>query len=194
MTCTLTTRYTAALHLMMEHCGQLIRKADKTPYVGHLIRVSGLVLEGGGGELAAIGGLTHDFIEDVDDGEALLLEALGKDVVDLVWECSDTSARPKPPWQQRKERHIAHIDSISDDAVRVLLADKLDNGRSLVTLANYAGKDFVASQFNSTPAQQVWYFRSMHTALASRGQDIPGINAQLDELDRIATDLEFLLG
>jgi (p)ppGpp synthase/HD superfamily hydrolase len=193
MTCTLTDRYTLALNLMMEHCGQMVRKADKTPYAGHLLRVSGLVMEGGGDEEAAIGGLTHDFIEDVEGGQQILLDALGQTTVDVVLECSDTDTRPKPPWQERKERHIAHIDEVSERGLRILLADKLDNGRSLVVLANYAGKAFVEQNFNSTPAQQIWYFKAMHDAIRANSDDVSGITPQVDELGEIAEKLAWLL-
>lgn len=194
MTCQLTDRYTLALNLVMQHFGDKVRKADKTPYVGHLLRASGLVMEGGGTERAAIGGLNHDFLEDVDGAEAILLAHFGQDMVDLVAECSDTQVRPKPSWQERKEKHIAHLEEASEDALRILLADKLDNGRSLVTLANYAGKASVEQNFNSTPAQQIWYFQTVYEVIARQTVDFPGVAPQVDELGKVAEELAHYLG
>lgn len=40
------------------------RKGGDIPYVGHLLSVASLVIEGGGTETQAIAGLLHDAVED----------------------------------------------------------------------------------------------------------------------------------
>jgi hypothetical protein len=34
---------------------------------------------------------------------------------------------PKPPWGQREEDYIAHLDTVTDRAIVISMADKLDN-------------------------------------------------------------------
>lgn len=50
--------YAAQLHRTQE------RKGSGIPYVGHLLSVASLVIEGGGTEDQAIAGLLHDAVED----------------------------------------------------------------------------------------------------------------------------------
>jgi (p)ppGpp synthase/HD superfamily hydrolase len=66
----LTARFQHAFALASQiHAAQL-RKGTRVPYLAHLMSVAALVLEYGGGEDAAIGGLLHDSAEDSADGAA----------------------------------------------------------------------------------------------------------------------------
>jgi (p)ppGpp synthase/HD superfamily hydrolase len=61
----------------------------------------------------------HDAAED-QGGEATLAEIearFGQQVAKIVADCSDTFETPKPPWRERKERYIAHLDEASQDAI-----------------------------------------------------------------------------
>lgn len=55
----------AALRLATESFASKSRKGGDTPYLSHLLAVSALVMEHGGTEVQAAGGLLHDAIEDV---------------------------------------------------------------------------------------------------------------------------------
>jgi len=178
-----------AVNLSFDMFGDKIRKGDGTPYIGHLFRVLGIVQEGGGNFRTQVGAMLHDVIEDIDGGEDLIRQHFGDDMVCLVRECSDTDVRPKPAWKERNVMHIAHMENASDDALRILLADKIDNGRSLCMLANYAD----LRSFNATPHEQAWYFHSVSAVMSNVTVDIPGISYQVDELSDIAEELADLV-
>jgi serine/threonine protein kinase len=120
----LTGRFQRAFAVACEvHAAQL-RKGTRIPYLAHLMSVAALVLEHGGGEDAAIGGLLHDAVEDSDDGaqmEQRIREEFGDHVAGIVMGCSDAVAvpgQPKPPWRDRKK---AYLDRLAgEDIARVV--------------------------------------------------------------------------
>src|SRR5581483_11417276 len=123
-----------------------MRKGTEIPYFAHLLAVCALVLQDGGTEDEAIAALLHDAAED-QGGEAMLgeIEAeFGSDVSEIVAECSDTFESPKPPWRARKERYIAHLPQASRSALRVSVADKLDNARAILIDYRCLGEDLWA--------------------------------------------------
>lgn len=107
------------------------------PYVAHLLAVSSLVLEMGGDEDEAIGGLLHDVVEDGGGQVALdeITTVFGETVAAIVLANSDTiddGSGSKPPWWERKRSYVEAIASKSPAALRVSLADKLHNARSIL--------------------------------------------------------------
>src|SRR5579862_6640323 len=102
----------ALLFATRKHAGQT-RKSTAVPYIAHLLSVAGLVLEAGGDEDLAIAALLHDVVEDC--GGAPMLEEVrrrfGDRVAHVVEGCTDddTAIDPKPPWRERKEKHLRHL-------------------------------------------------------------------------------------
>jgi (p)ppGpp synthase/HD superfamily hydrolase len=126
-----------AVAIARDH-GRQQRKGANTPYVGHLLSVAGLVLENGGTETQAIAALLHDAIEDQSasrgGAEALGAEIerrFGKAACRIVEACTDAWVEPKPPWRERKERYIAHVEHIPKAAVLVSLSDKIHTARAI---------------------------------------------------------------
>jgi HD domain len=78
--------------------------------------VAGLVIDASGSETQAIAGLLHGAVEDQVGPSTLaaIREKFGDDVARIVDECSDTDQTPKPPWRERKQAYIAHLDEASD--------------------------------------------------------------------------------
>ena len=163
-----------------------MRKGDGTPYFGHLLRVAGLVYEGGGTERAAIIGLLHDILENYDHAATVIKVTLGEDILLLVQECSNTEVRPKPPWRERKVQHLHSLETAHPDVLRVMLADKLDNGRSLVDLYIH-GSVF---PFSAPLKEQVWHYQEFLCLVVRRQTEIPGTENQIDRLSTIVADLE----
>ena len=123
----------ALVYAEVKHHNQ-VRKGGDIPYVGHLLSVASLVINDGGSEEQAIAALLHDTVED-QGGPATLQEIranFGEDVARIVDECSDTDVVPKPPWLERKQRYIDHLDDVGRDTLLVSVADKLDNARSML--------------------------------------------------------------
>ena len=99
----LTSRFALALSFANAIHNKQIRFGG-VPYVSHLMSVSALVLEYGGGETEAVAALLHDAAEDCGGKPMLeMVRAMfGEDVAKIVDSCSDTFDDPKPEWKPRK--------------------------------------------------------------------------------------------
>ena len=167
------------------------RKASDVPYVGHLLSVAGLVIEADGTETEAIAALLHDAAED-QGGEATLAdieERFGATVASIVEECSDTVVTPKPPWRQRKEQYIAHLDEASDSAILVSIADKLDNARAILRDLRRHGPSLWQRFNTDDPHEHLWYYRSLLEVYRRRSD-----SWMVDELGRVVRTLEEEIG
>ncbi|GAB4530232.1 MAG: HD domain-containing protein [Anaerolineales bacterium] len=148
--------YAARLHR------QQTRKGSQTPYIAHLLAVTALVLEAGGGEDEAIAALLHDAVEDQGGYQRLedIRTRFGGRVADIVAACSDAFVTPKPPWRERKEAYLAHLKDAPPEVRRVSLADKLHNARSL--LRDYRRQGEVTfERFNGGRDGTLWYYRAL---------------------------------
>jgi GTP pyrophosphokinase len=167
------------------HAGQL-RASDGRPYVAHLLRVAGLVIQDGASEDEAIAALLHDAVEDQGGLERLneIRRRYGGTVAQIVDECTDSYGAPKPPWRARKERYLAELDQSSPGALRVSAADKLDNVRSVIRGYLMEGEELWAHS-NKGPDDVRWYYDT----LANRFVELlPGPLA--DELSRTVAELD----
>ena len=167
------------------------RKASEVPYIGHLLSVAGLVIEADGTETEAIAALLHDAAED-QGGEATLAEIehrFGKDVAAVVDECSDTVITPKPPWRQRKENYIEHLDNASDSTILVSMADKLDNARAILRDLRRHGPPVWQRFSTDDPQEHLWYYRSLLEVYRHRSD-----SWLIDELERVIHTLEDEVG
>ena len=132
----LTERFLEAIALASDIHGAQRRAGTQIPYLAHLLVVTGLVLEDGGDETEAIAAMLHDAAEDGGGRPTLdrIRRDFGPRVAEIVEGCSDTlDPADRTPWIERKERHLAELALIDDDAIlRVTLADKVHNARSIV--------------------------------------------------------------
>jgi (p)ppGpp synthase/HD superfamily hydrolase len=143
------------------------RKVSGVPYLAHLLQVMVLVAEHGGDEEEMIAALLHDYLEDIEGAKfAVLEEKFGKRVADLVEGLSDSTTLPKPPWQERKEKYIAHLTNASPDLKLISCADKLHNARSIHDDYHEVGEK-IWDRFTASREQTLWYYRAIVEALAS---------------------------
>lgn len=190
----LTGRFQQAVAVACEvHAAQL-RKGTRIPYLAHLLSVAALVLEHGGGEDAAIGGLLHDAVEDSADGtqtEQRIRQEFGDDVAGIVMGCSDAVAvpgQPKPPWRDRKEAYLGRLTGEDDpDVLLVSACDKLHNARSIVADLRAVGPALWDRFTQADPAAQLWYYQSL--AACYRGRVPPALS---DELNRTIQQMQSL--
>jgi len=168
-----------------KHDGQT-RKATAVPYIAHLLSVAGLVLEAGGDEDLAIAALLHDVVEDC--GGAPMLEEVrrrfGERVAHVVEGCTDTDLDPKPPWRQRKEDYLKHLQTADADIRLVSAADKLHNARSILADHREFG-DSVWERFQGKRDGTLWYYRSLVDEFRKRD-----VNSLVNQLERVVTELE----
>ena len=170
------------------------RKETDIPYISHLIGVAGLVLENGGKRDEAIAALLHDSVEDqgkhFPGGVAALRREIdaqfGGNVLDIVEACTDADEDPKPPWRERKEAYIVHLDSVSDSARLVSCADKLHNARAIVSDLRVLG-EALWNRFNGGREGTLWYYRALTDTFLRLGP-----KHLAEELDRTAQEMERL--
>ena len=186
----LSPRFTEALVLAANLHRNQVRKGPKPiPYIGHLLSVAGIVIDGGGSEDEAIAALLHDAVED--QGGPYTRETIrrlfGEEVVSTVDACSDTDEQPKPDWKIRKTRYIAHLRTATPSAVLVTAADKLANARSILTDLRETGEELWA-RFNCTKQESLWYYRAIVDAL----REAHASSSLVNELDQVVTEIERL--
>jgi (p)ppGpp synthase/HD superfamily hydrolase len=175
----------ALVYALHAHDGHL-RKGSRVPYVSHLLGVCALVLEDGGGEDEAIAALLHDAVEDQGGLERLddIRSRFGERVAQIVAECSDSFETPKRPWRERKDGYLAHLEEASPEALRVSLADKVYNARTILGDYRQLG-DALWERFTASREETLWYYRSLTDEYARLR---PG--PLVDELEGVVAELE----
>lgn len=133
----LTGRFDAALHFATRHHARQLRKGTPVPYAAHVLAAASLVLEMEGDEDEAIGALLHDVVEDGGGSAALeeIRARFGDAVAEIVLANSDSvdEGEEKSDWWERKRSYVEAFPHKSPAALRVSLADKLHNARSILT-------------------------------------------------------------
>lgn len=127
--------------------------------------MAALVLEYGGDEEAAIAALLHDAVEDAG-GEPRLADIrlrFGEAAADIVDGCSDSTTIPKPPWRERKEEYVEHLESAPPATLLVSCCDKLHNARCIVADLRDLGDD-LWSRFKGGKDGTLWYYETMAAA------------------------------
>jgi (p)ppGpp synthase/HD superfamily hydrolase len=168
-----------------------VRKGSKgIPYIAHLLGVASIVIEDGGDEDEAIAALLHDGPEDRGGRATLerIRHEFGDRVADIVEGCSDTLEDPKPPWRERKEAYLVHLEEAPDEVLRVSLADKVHNARAILSDYREVGEE-LWSRFNGTREESLWYYRSLVEIFARRCS-----GPLAEELETTVNEIEALAG
>jgi (p)ppGpp synthase/HD superfamily hydrolase len=186
----LSERFDEALKFASELHRTQTRKGGDIPYVGHLLSVASLVIEGGGTETQAIAGLLHDAVEDQGGPPTLaaIRERFGDDVATIVDQCSDTDVVPKPPWKKRKQDYIDHLGYASEATILVSLGDKLDNARAILRDYRVHGPELWQRFSVHDPQEHLWYYRSLLAVYKNRNS-----TWLVAELERVLGELEDLV-
>ena len=175
-------RFIQAVAYAVELHGGQARKATPIPYVTHLLAVCSLVLEDGGTEDEAIAALLHDGPED-QGGQAVLDQIgrrFGPEVAAMVDGLSDTLEDPKPPWRDRKATYLARLSEEPPSVLRVSLADKLHNLRSIA-----ADGESVWDRFNAPKPDQARYFGDLLAVFEEclpESRNLPEFRRLVDEV------------
>jgi (p)ppGpp synthase/HD superfamily hydrolase len=179
--------YAAELHATQE------KKVSKVPYIAHLLGVTAIALEYGADDDEAIAALLHDAVED-QGGQATAREIrrrFGERVVEIVLGCTDSDTTPKPPWRERKERYIAHLDSGNPSIFLVSASDKLYNARSIVADYRRVG-EVLWDRFNGKREGTLWYYRTLADKFNGFAQEQRLSKDLADELERTVQEMERL--
>lgn len=158
----LTDRFFEALRLANDLHGGTRRPGTEIPFIAHLLIVTGLVLEEGGDEAAAVAAMLHDAVEQHGDPALECIhDEFGAAIAAMVLECSDEGGELRS-WRDRKKEHLRHIARVDDESVMlILLADKVHNVRSIVRDYRMEGNALWRRYPDRSADDQLWYFREL---------------------------------
>ena len=180
-------RLAAAIEFALRVHGQQTRKGTDIPCVSHLLGVASLVLEHGGDEEQAIAAMLHDAVEDQGSHlKPIIRERFGARAADIVLGCTDADTLPKPPWRERKEAYVRHLETAGIEVLLVSCADKVHNARAICTDVRTHGLQ-VFDRFKAGQDGTLWYYRTLAAAFR---RWMPG--ALADELDDTVARMESL--
>lgn len=169
------------------HAGQTRRGSD-TPYVQHVVAVAWILDRSGFDEDVVIAGLLHDVVEDTPVTIDQVAARFGPIVAELVGHCSEVkhdANGAKRPWIDRKRDHLAALADAPDEAVAVILADKLHN-LSAIEYDLALGRD-VWSSFHADRDLVLWYYRATLEACRRDDPRLERLSASCREiLERVA--------
>ena len=192
----ITDRFSDAVKLAVRLHRHHVRKGSDIPYISHLLRVAGLVLEFGADEETAIAAVLHDAVEDQGGMPTArsICEQFGARVERFVLGCSDSfleTGQQKRPWRERKEETIASIGNAEPEIRLIIACDKLDNLRSTLLKYPKQGKEFWKN-FSGGRDGTLWYYRSMIDALREAGGSpaLPELESALTRLETMIRETE----
>jgi (p)ppGpp synthase/HD superfamily hydrolase len=189
-------RFEAALLYAFRLHATQTRKATATPYIAHLLGVAALVLEAGGDEDQAIAALFHDAVEDQggDDTWSGIHEFFGDRVGEIISACTDQPDvvnHTRENSLERKRWYLVHLSNeVQEEALIVVLADKLHNARGIVMDLRTLGED-LWSRFNVGKDDQLWYYRRLAVIFERRITASP-LRPLVDEFSRTVAEMERL--
>lgn len=164
----LTQRFDEAQLLASKLHRHQRRKGTDIAYISHLLIVAGLVIEHGGDEDQTIAALLHDAAEDCGGRPTLdrIRAQFGFGVAQIVADCTDSWAEPKPEWSVRKKQYLALLPLQSSRSHLVCLADKTHNAEAI--LADYRSHgDDLWMRFKGAAEGTRWYYRELSNFFAS---------------------------
>jgi (p)ppGpp synthase/HD superfamily hydrolase len=187
---TLTRRFDEAFRYAHEVHGAHVRKGNQTPYIGHLMGVSSIVLDDGGSEDEAIAALLHDAAEDFGGRPRLedIRARFGDAVAQIVEDCTDSWDTPKLPWLERKRAYVEHARGLPPPSLRVAAADKVHNAYAILRDLRNTG-DQVWARFNAPADDVVAYYESLVRAFRASGG-----GRLVEELERIVKGIQREMG
>ncbi len=114
-----------------KHRDQRRKDVEASPYINHPIAVANLLCNEGGVEDIAVicAALLHDTLEDTDTTVEELRAEFGDTIARIVEELTDP---PNLGSDERKQRQVQRVGTLSRAAQLVKLADKVANLRDIV--------------------------------------------------------------
>jgi GTP diphosphokinase / guanosine-3',5'-bis(diphosphate) 3'-diphosphatase len=116
------------------HASQRRKGCDQVPYINHLIKVAEILYTiGNETDLELLSAaLLHDILEDTPTSETELREKFGDRIAGLVAEVTDDMSLT---YEDRKRFQIKKSLTISEDAKKIKIADKISNIQDVLSLS-----------------------------------------------------------
>jgi (p)ppGpp synthase/HD superfamily hydrolase len=129
------------------------------------------VVEHGGNEVQAIAALLHDMLEDCGGHHApVIAERFGSEVLKIVEGLTDGMPDDhgvKPPWRERKELYVAHLENADLYVVLVSGCDKFHNAMAIADDHLVIG-EAIFERFSQPKYSMVWYYKELERIISSR--------------------------
>ncbi|ENH97577.1 metal dependent phosphohydrolase [Gracilibacillus halophilus YIM-C55.5] len=158
------------------------RKATDIPYISHPFAVGMLLQKADCSDEVIAAGILHDTLEDTDVTFEQLIETFGERVAFLVQAASEQDKTLS--WEQRKKHTIDALESASLEEIQVIVADKLNNLRSIRSDFEEQG-DQIWQRFKRGKHDQHWYYGNIVQALSNRKVEFTMINELEQEVKAI---------
>jgi|SRR5690625_3816061 len=150
------------------HEGQYRKGGTNTPYISHPFSVGMLLLKEKCTDEVVAAGILHDTLEDTELTYGKLLDLFGERVATLVVAASEMDK--SLPWIERKQQTIDALPDLDNDAIHIIVADKLHNLRSMRHDLEIHGEQ-IWRRFKKGKKEQYWYYQSIVTALLPRKKE-----------------------
>ena len=158
-----------AIHFAATAHENQVRKITGFPFIKHPLTVGMLLLERKCSSQTVIAGILHDVVEDTDVSLEDIEKQFGKEVADIVRECTEDK---NLSWEERKQHTIDNIPKFSDEACLVICVGQLDNLKETWEAMRLVDDtDSVWHIFNRGRDQQRWYYTEVLRALSERKFD-----------------------
>jgi GTP pyrophosphokinase len=184
----LTAAFDEAFAYASQRYSGKTRGNTRVPSIAHAMAVSALVLDMGGRETEAIAALLHDIVEDGGGAESLALieRQWGHEVAALVEACTDEIEPSGRSWPERKASYLERLPSVPAAALRISLADKTDNTRTLLRGLSEEGLALFSRHTAGDRETFLWYYEALVEQFRLRRSDLgPGAAPMLAELGRV---------
>lgn len=144
-----------------KHHGQLriANVGEPLPYVTHLFSVALLAAEDGASDDVVTAALLHDTIEDTGTSREELVTEFNEYVARLVEEVSEHKEKDgqKLEWEERKEDYLTRMKDISEEALIIAIADKVDNVESRIEEYEKEGATFL-DHWHQPNEAYLWFY------------------------------------
>lgn len=184
----LSDRFETALSYALRLHRWQRRKVTGVPYICHLLAVAAMVIEAGADEECAIAALLHDAVEDQGGSTTLFAieEQFGPQVAAYVSACSAPSPVGCQSWRSHKLAYLAQIETAPIAVKQIVLADKLHNGRSLLSHLSQFGPS-VWSEFRGRPTDIIWLYRAYYFLLSDSDLYVEPLAQVIERLESAVT-------
>jgi (p)ppGpp synthase/HD superfamily hydrolase len=152
-----------------KHHGQMRVETEPLPYITHLFSVALLVAEDGAHDDVVTAAMLHDTLEDTPTTYEELQNTFNDNVATLVQSVSETKEKngEKIEWKERKLHYLEQIQSASDDALLISIADKIDNIESKLEAFEKEGPA-VHAHWKRPPEDYLWFHNEVLKIVLAR--------------------------
>ncbi len=158
----------AIQYAVFAHAGTTRKGKRYRPYILHPVEVMTIVSSMTDDKEVIAAAVLHDTVEDTSVKAADLSRLFGKRVMELVMAESEDKMVDLPAtasWEARKQATIDHLATLSREAKRICLGDKLANIREISRDYAQIG-DKLWERFNQKDKRMhAWYYSSICVVL-----------------------------